>query len=86
MQILNNAKTFLFNIERVLKKSKRQSTFLILDKMTSQPSSTFSKFIEAKTVFLKSAREAKATDGIIDNGQEMEDQLVSRLGEHFLIR
>jgi hypothetical protein len=40
---------------------------------------TYAGFLEAKAEFLETARNAKATDGIIENGHEMEDQLVSNV-------
>ena len=45
--------------------------------MSSQPLSE-NQFLDAKSEFLQRAMEAKATQGIIDNGHEMEDELVSR--------
>jgi len=37
----------------------------------------YNSFLEAKAEFMAKVRNAKATDGIIDNGHEMEDKLVS---------
>ena len=45
--------------------------------MQSQPP-TVTQFLDAKADILTIAREAKATDGIISNGHEMEAELVSR--------
>jgi F420-dependent methylenetetrahydromethanopterin dehydrogenase len=38
---------------------------------------TAAEFLDAKAEILQTAREAKATDGIIANGHEMEGDLVS---------
>jgi hypothetical protein len=38
---------------------------------------TYGAFLEAKQEFLSNARNAKATNGIIDDGHKMEDELVS---------
>ena len=38
---------------------------------------TYNGWLEAKAEFLEKARNAKATDGIIDDGHEMEEELVS---------
>ena len=43
----------------------------------SSNTNTYQTFLDAKAAFLADARNAKATDGIIDGGHEMEDRLVS---------
>jgi len=74
--VRHNAKTFrptsnAFSTHPLLAQSRFQQY------MASQPS-TVAQFLEAKAEILETAREAKATDGIISNGHAMDAELVSR--------
>jgi len=40
---------------------------------------TYTSFLEAKAEFLDKVRNAKATNGIIEDGHQMEDELVSNV-------
>lgn len=78
-QCLTQCQDLVSNIERVLHTYPTllpSQTRQPLLNMTSQ-STTVAAFFEAKADFLNTAREAKATDGIINNGHEMETELVS---------